>query len=91
MIATNALALAEQRLALQQQLLEQRQVIAQQLDQAGTPGYPRSNTMRFLQRTNMPASTAIRGVVTLLGGLRIYKTIAGAMSLIGAVRGKRSN
>ena len=73
--------LADQRLILRQQLLAQRQVIAEKMGQPSSPkdSYPRSMTMRFL--TERPALTVnlLTGLATLLVGRRLFKTISAAL------------
>lgn len=82
--------LSTQRAALRAQLVTQRQVIAQQLDPPGDKDYPRSATMRFLKRSTVPAATAIGGVATLLGGMRLYRTISAVVAAVGTLRATTS-
>jgi hypothetical protein len=78
--------LSLQRGALRKQLAIQRQLIAQQLDLPTDNDYPRSATMRFLKRSTVPAATAIGGVATLFGGVRLYRTIASVLAAVGTMR-----
>ncbi|MFA5939884.1 MAG: hypothetical protein WC809_11065 [Sinimarinibacterium sp.] len=68
MIAPSDLSLAEQRLALRQQLQEQRRRIAHQLDGAATAdgSFPRSMTMRLVIRRPDLAVRLALGIATLL-------------------------
>lgn len=78
-------SLSVQREALRARLMAQRQVIARQLDLPESNGYPRSATMRFLKRSTVPAATAIGGVATLLGGMRLYRTISSVLAAVGTI------
>jgi hypothetical protein len=78
--------LTAQRAALRAQLATQRQVIAQQLDLSGDKDYPRSATMRFLKRRTVPVATALGGVATLFGGMRLYRTISAVLASVGTLR-----
>ena len=73
--------LADQRLILRQQLLAQRQVIAEKMGQASSPknGYPRSMTMRFLTERPALIVNLLTGLATLLVGRRLIKTISAAL------------
>lgn len=78
--------LSAQREVLRAQLAAQRQVIAQHLDARGDKEYPRSATMRFLKRGTVPVATAIGGVATLFGGVRLYRTISAVLAAVGMLR-----
>jgi|KBSSwiStaDraftv2_1062776.scaffolds.fasta_scaffold349566_2 hypothetical protein len=62
------LSLAEQRQHLRQQLIEQRELIAQQLDSVPDANneYPRSHTMRFFTRRPTLTRKILTGLITLL-------------------------
>lgn len=79
-------SLSARRATLRTQLVAQRQLIAQQLDSAMDNDSPRSATMRFLKRSTVPAATAIGGVATLFGGVRLYRMIAAVLAAVGTMR-----
>jgi hypothetical protein len=88
MTSTTAITLVDQRQALRQRLLAQRQLIADQL--GPTPvvngGYPRSKTMRFLtQRTGL-AVTLLAEFAALLTGARYVKSMTAALAVARIVR-----
>ena len=73
---TQKITLIEQRQALCQQLLAQRQLIAMQLDlNAIQPSYPRSTTMRFLTRNSVLGNALLMNIATLLG-VRVVKSLS---------------
>lgn len=84
--------LAEQRHELRRELQAQRERIARQLQPApqATAGYPRSRTMRFLTRWRALPIGALAGAVRLLTGARVAATLVTAVTLVQAVRGRRS-
>ena len=84
--------LEEQRLKLRQQLLEQREQIARQLEPTppANNGYPRSKTMRFLTRWPVVRSGVVAGAARFLTGGRLAASLVTAVTLVQAVRGRRS-
>ena len=85
-------SLDEQRLELRQQLLAQREQIARQLEPApqAVNGYPRSKTMRFLTRWQALPTGALAGAARFLTGGRLAASLVTAVTLVQAVRGRRS-
>lgn len=84
----STIPLAKQRQLLRQQLLAQRQLIAEQLDLAPVAknGYPRSMTMRFLTQRPALIAKLLTGITTLLVGARMIKSIGAALVLARVVR-----
>lgn len=86
--------LVEQRLALRQRLLAQRQLLAKQLapTSARTGDYPRSMTMRLL--TGHPALTnqLLAEGASLVLGMRLARSLtrsAALIRLVGAIWSRR--
>lgn len=86
------LTLPEQRLALQQRLRAQRQMIAQQLGPAPRmdTGYPRSMTMRFLTRQPALVTGLLAQAAAVLFGARYFKSLSASLALAKLVRAARS-
>ena len=84
----STIPLAKQREVLRQQMLAQRQVIAEQLEL--TPGvkngYPRSMTMRFLTQRPALIAKLLTGIATLFVGTRLIKAISAALVLARMVQ-----
>lgn len=81
-------SLAEQRLALREQIRAQRQQIAEKLDPSSDDqqSYPRSNIMRFLTKRPELSVTLLAEVAALLLGARYGKSIAAVMAVARIVR-----
>ena len=83
MMPVKKLTLPEQRRALRQQLLVQRQAIATQLDaEAEAARYPRSMTMRFLSGKTVVGTGLIRSVATVLGTGAVKALVGHAIRLL---------
>lgn len=84
--------LNEQRLALRQQLLAQREQIAHQLHPAPQAGnrFPRSSTMRFLTRWQGLPIGVVAGAASLLTGRRLTASLVTVITIAQAFRGRRS-
>jgi hypothetical protein len=76
-------SLVEHRQMLQRQLQAQRQLIARQLDptQAVFGDYPRSMTMRFLNRRSAMVTRLFGEFARILIGARFMKSMTAAMAL----------
>ena len=88
MKSSKALAHVEERQALRQRMLEQRQLIAYQLGPkpAVNSAYPRSMTMRFLtQRPELAARLGGLLAAQFLGA-RVFKVMSTALALAKIVR-----
>jgi hypothetical protein len=87
-MSTVKLTLSEQRYLLRQELHEQREIIARQLDpvSAAHGSYPRSVTMRFLTQHSMLAGSLFTGAASLLVGARYFKSITAALTMFKMVR-----
>ena len=83
---------AEQRDELRRELLAQRERIARQLQPSpqALARYPRSRTMRFLTRWQALPIGAVAGAARVLTGWRVAATLVTAITLVQAVRGRRS-
>lgn len=83
--------LDEQRRALRQQLLAQREHIASQLQPAHSSNqFPRSRTMRFLTRWPALPTGVVAGAASLLTSGRLAASVVTAVTLAQAIRGRRS-
>lgn len=80
--------LLEQRQTLRRQLLQQRQVIAQQIrgQPAPTLGTPRSATMRFLKSRPVLAAFLFRSVARLVLGPSTYRSVTTAFAVLSILR-----
>jgi hypothetical protein len=81
-------SLTEQRQALRQKLLEQRLLIARQLDPAPkiTNRYPRSMTMRFLTRRPALAAKVLAECAALAVSARLFGPLNTAWTLTRIIR-----
>lgn len=89
----STISLAKQRELLRQQMLEQRQLIAEQLEL--TPGvkngYPRSMTMRFLTQRPALIAKLLTAIATLFVGARLIKTLSTTLLLARMLRSVTKN
>jgi hypothetical protein len=88
MTSPTELPLVEQRQALREKMLAQRELIARQLGSAPevTSGYPRSKTMRFLtQRPGLVVTLLAEGAALLVGA-RYAKSMTAVMAMARIMR-----
>ncbi len=80
--------LAEQRRALRERMLAQRELIAARLGPAQDDGdtYPRSRTMRFLRKRPARLLALLAGLAALLAGARNAKFIAAVAAMTRFLR-----
>lgn len=88
MTPPEALPLVEQRQALREKILAQRELIAIQLSPQPTveSGYPRSKTMRFLARQPGLAVALLAESAAFLVGARYAKSMPAVMALARIIR-----
>jgi hypothetical protein len=81
--STAHVSLDERRRILRQQLLAQRQLIAQRLETApfATGEYPRSKTLSFLVQRPALAAALLAGLGTMLVGTRFFRSMTTALAL----------
>jgi len=86
-------SLAEQRLALREQIRAQRQLLAERLDPPADDrqSYPRSNIMRFLTKRPELSVTLLAELASLLLGARHAKSIAAVMTIARIVQSASSS
>ena len=89
----STIPLAKQRELLRQQMLEQRQSIAEQLEPTPgvTNGYPRSMTMRFLTQRPALIAKLLTAIATLFVGARLIKTLSVTLLLARMLRSVTKN
>jgi hypothetical protein len=91
-------SLEQQRLAVRQQLAQQREVIASRLSPGAEllpalarPSFPRSLTMRLLMHNPAPALKLVLGLTTLVIGARASSAIRAGVQVFNLVRSSRLN
>jgi hypothetical protein len=83
---TTPSSLAEQRESLRQRLVAQRVLLTSQLAPTIDSPYPRSMTMRFLNRRSIPAAKIFAGFATVMFGLRLARSIKTTLSVVRLFR-----
>jgi len=86
-------SLVMQREKLQQQLQQQRKLIAQQLlpHSAGGHGYPRSMTMRFLLQRPKTSARIFTEIMALFAGARLFKLLGVLLTLVRILHASSAN
>lgn len=88
MTAFTGSSLEERRNELRQQLIDQRHLIAVQLEQSHVANhqYPRSMTMRFLSQRPALAAELLSGIATFWGGGKFFKMLSSTVAVMRIVR-----